>query len=82
MSVCRLRFDLRGQEFGADLALRRDVTRGPDELLPGGQPGDVVGVDGDELGGVDPEMNRVPRGGVDRTGFSRVPLQGEAPMRQ
>ena len=50
-----LRLDLRGEELRADLAFWGDVARGPEELLPSGQPSDVVGVDGDEFGGVDSE---------------------------
>lgn len=40
----------------ADLALWRDIARGPKELLPGWQLGDVVCVDGYEIRGVDTKM--------------------------
>lgn len=42
--------------FRTDLALP-SIARGPEELLPGGQLSDVVGIDGDEFRGVDTEMS-------------------------
>ena len=77
-----LGLDLRSEKLRTNFALRRNVARCPEELLPSGQLGDIVGIDGYEVGGVNTKMCCITRSGFNCTSFSRVPLQGEATMAQ